>query len=249
MRLTVIGPGQAGTAIHQHACAAGIDSTLARSYEDDADVVILAVPDHAIAEVAAEIVEGPAVGMLAGALPLDLLRPHVRRFVLHPMQTIQANRNDLQLTGCTAGITAVDDDTAALAADLARQLSMRPLLIPEQARPLPHIACVFASNLLIAPMVAAMRALQAAGIAADPREVLGPLALRAVENALADGPSAVPTGPLARGDYRTIVNHRAALQAIDPDLDELYVRLSQTALPLISPLAAAAVRPVLETIA
>jgi len=245
VKITVIGPGRAGTAISQHAAAAGLACVLTRSYDLECDVVLLAVPERVIAAVAAEVPLGPAVGMLSGAAPLALLHPHSRRFVLHPMQTIQPNRSDLQLLGCAAGITASDAELAALAADLACRLGMRPVDVPDEVRPLPHIACVLASNLLVAPLAAALAVLERAGLGPDAAELLGPLAERAVANALAAGPLAAPTGPLARGDRTTIEQHRATLARLDPALDEVYRLLSSAALPLVDPAAAAACAPAL----
>lgn len=245
MRISVIGPGRAGTAISQHARAAGLACSLGRRPDADADIVLIAVPDDAVADVAASIPTGPAVGTLSGSAPLDALEPHARRFVLHPMQTIQPDRDDLQLTGCAAGVTADDPATLALAEDLARALGMQPLRVPEAARPLPHIACVLASNLLLPPLVAAMRVLAASGVDSDAATALGPLILRSVENALAAGPAAQPTGPVARGDAGTIRAHRRRLRALDPELDRTYALLSTALLPLAPPTARAAVAPCL----
>lgn len=241
MRISVIGPGRAGTAISQHAHAAGIACALGRSADPDADVVLIAVPDDAVADVAGTVPVGPAVGTLSGSVPLAALAPHARRFALHPMQTIQPDRDDLQLTGCAAGITASDTATQTLAEDLARDLGMQPIPVPEEARPLPHIACVLASNLLLPALVAAMRALAAAGLDVDPRTALGPLIDRAVDNALASGPSATPTGPVARGDVGTVRAHRTQLRSVDPALDRTYALLSTALLPLVPPDARTAV--------
>jgi predicted short-subunit dehydrogenase-like oxidoreductase (DUF2520 family) len=154
VRIIVIGPGRAGTAIHQHACAAGFESRLTRELGGAAttDVVVLAVPDPSQAQVAAAVPVGPLICSLSGALPLDELPPGAA--VLHPMQTIQPGRDDLQLSGCTAGITAADPDTSARVADLATALGMRPIEIPEAMRPVPHIACVLASTRLLPGLVA-----------------------------------------------------------------------------------------------
>ncbi len=241
MRISVIGPGRAGTAISQHARAAGSACALGRSAGPDADVVLIAVPDDAVAAVAAAVEVGPAIGMLSGSVPLDALAPHDRRFVLHPMQTIQPDRGDLQLTGCAAGVTAADPATHALASDLARTFGMHPIDVPEAARPLPHIACVLASNLLLPALVAATRVLAAAGIDADPRTALGPLIDRTIANALAAGADASPTGPIARGDVGTVQAHRRRLRAIDPSLDRTYALLSTALLPLVTAEARAAV--------
>lgn len=247
MRITVIGPGRAGTAIDEAARAAGHDSRLTRDavLAAGADVALLAVPDDAVATVAGLVPVGPALGMLSGSVPLADLGARERVFCLHPMQTIQPGGGP-QLAGCAAGVTAADPATADLARMLARDLGMHPVDVPEDARPLPHIACVFASNLLLPALAGAMRALELAGLGAERAALLGPLAHRALDNALADGPSVRPTGPVARGDARTLVAHRARLTALDPDLAAAYLRLSEALLPLVAPAAAGSAVAALE---
>ena len=243
MKLTVIGPGRAGTAIHQHACHAGLACTLGRTATADVDVVLIAVPDPAVAEVAQAIPVGPLVGMVSGSVPLDALATHPHAFVMHPMQTIQPDRGELQLTGCAAGITATDAATARQASDLAHLLGMNPVAVAEELRPLPHIASVFASNLLLPSLVSAMEVLAAAGLDDQREAILGPLVRRAVDNALADGMSAPATGPVARGDLATVQLHRRRLQAVNAQLDRAYALLSTALLPLVSPTEATAVAP------
>jgi len=243
VKLTVIGPGRAGTAIHQHACHAGLASSIGRTATADVDVVLIAVPDPAVAEVAQAIPVGPLVGMVSGSVPLGNLAPHPHAFVMHPMQTIQPNRSELQLTGCAAGITATDAATALKASELAQLLGMHPVAVAEELRPLPHIASVFASNLLLPSLVSAMEVLAAAGLDDQREAILGPLVRRAVDNALADGLSAPATGPVARGDLATVQLHRRRLQSVNAQLDRAYALLSTALLPLVSPTAAASVAP------
>lgn len=233
MRITVIGPGRAGTTIDEAARAAGHASRLTRDAAvADGDVVILAVPDAAVAEVARAVPLGPALGTLSGSVPLADLGPRERVFCLHPMQTIQPG-GGLQLTGCAAGITASDAATAELVRGLAADLGMHPVDVPEASRPLPHLACVFASNLVLPALAAALRTLELAGLEHDRAALLGPLAHRALDNALADGARVRPTGPVARGDAGTLAAHRAVLAARDPDLERAYVALSSLLLPLV----------------
>ena len=56
------------------------------------ELVLLCVPDRAIAEVAAATPLGPWIAHVSGATPLDALDPHVRRFGLHPLQSFSKDR-------------------------------------------------------------------------------------------------------------------------------------------------------------
>src|SRR5206468_995103 len=81
----VIGPGRAGRSLQTALEAAGWRALapLGRGDElaaaaSDADVVVIAVPDTSIADVAAAITPSPATTVvhLAGSLGLDVLAPH-----------------------------------------------------------------------------------------------------------------------------------------------------------------------------
>ena len=68
-------------------------------------------------------------------------------------------------------------------------------------------------------------------------QALAPLQLRTVE--VANRP---PTGPIARGDAATVAAH---LEAVGPELAPLYRALGRATLPLVDPVAAAAVEELL----
>src|SRR3990170_8125320 len=73
---------------------------------DEPELLLLCVPDRAIAEVAAEVRLGPWVAHVSGATPLAALDPHVRRFGLHPLQTFTRERGAEQIDGAFAAVTA-----------------------------------------------------------------------------------------------------------------------------------------------
>ena len=60
--------------------------------EDEAELVLLCVPDRAVPDVAATVPEGPWIGHTSGATPLAALGPHERRFGLHPLQSFTRAR-------------------------------------------------------------------------------------------------------------------------------------------------------------
>src|SRR3954471_13271783 len=80
--VNVIGSGRVGSAVAARLRERGVDVRA-----DGAELVLLCVPDSAIAEVARGIPEGPWVAHVSGATPLAALAPHVRRFSVHPLQT------------------------------------------------------------------------------------------------------------------------------------------------------------------
>ena len=83
----VIGAGRVGSAI-----AARLRERGLALGADEPELVLLCVPDRAIAEVAAGLEPGPWVAHVSGATPLAALDPHRRRFGMHPLQTFTRGR-------------------------------------------------------------------------------------------------------------------------------------------------------------
>ncbi|HEY8467840.1 MAG TPA: DUF2520 domain-containing protein [Solirubrobacterales bacterium] len=235
-RFVVVGRGRAGGAIAGAARAAGLDVALAgradaAAQTTDAAIVLLCVPDDAIAA-AAETVAGadPAprfVGHTSGASGLDELAPATaagaQAFSLHPLQTIPSPETDLAGAPCAiAGETA---EAEGVARALAERLGMEPFAVPEESRAAYHAAASMASNFLIALQESAAELMRAAGVE-DPRAALAPLVLRTAANWSEAGAEAL-TGPIARGDEGTVRRHLEALREHAPHLASLYEELAE----------------------
>jgi predicted short-subunit dehydrogenase-like oxidoreductase (DUF2520 family) len=93
-RIHVIGSGRVGSAVTARLRERGVAVDA-----DDPELVLLCVPDGAIASVAAEVPVGPWVAHVSGATPLAALEPHERRFSVHPLQTFTRSRGAEQLDG------------------------------------------------------------------------------------------------------------------------------------------------------
>jgi predicted short-subunit dehydrogenase-like oxidoreductase (DUF2520 family) len=216
-RIEVIGRGRVGTPVAERLAARGILTT-----GGPADLVLLCVPDRAIAEVARRIAPGPWVAHVSGATPLAALGPHRHRFGMHPLQTFTRARGAEQLDGAWAAVTAEEADAAMRGRWVAEQLGLRPFDLAEDRRVLYHAGAVIASNFLVTLYRAAARAVRAAGA---PPEALVPLMRRTIENGFD------LTGPIARGDWATVDAHRAALRDALPDLEPLYQALADATAP------------------
>jgi predicted short-subunit dehydrogenase-like oxidoreductase (DUF2520 family) len=91
-----------------------------------------------------------------------------------------------------------------------------------------------AGNAVIAAVDAAVALMRAAGVdAASALSAVGPLCVTSARNASEIGPDAALTGPVQRGDARTISRHVAALAGCPPHVADLY-RASARALLAIS---------------
>ncbi len=219
----VIGTGRAGGAVAARLRERGLDvKAAARDVAADADLVILAVPDGAIRDVAASLPIGPWVAHLSGATTLDALDPHERRFSVHPLQTLSTERGPEQLDGAWGAVTAESDEAMARAEWLANALGLRAFPLQDADRPLYHAAAVIAGNYLVTLYRSAARLCEEVGA---PPEALVPLMERTIANGF------VLTGPIARGDWATVDAHLAALAERAPDLVPLYRALAEATRP------------------
>jgi predicted short-subunit dehydrogenase-like oxidoreductase (DUF2520 family) len=208
----VIGSGRVGSAVSARLSQRGV------AVGDHADVILLCVPDNAIAKVAGEIEAGPWVGHVSGATPLSALEPHTRRFSVHPLQTFTRARGPEQLDGAWAAVTAEDAGGRAVGFWLAQTLGLEPFELADEARPLYHAGAAIASNYLVTLHAVAADLFRAAGA---PPDALVPLMRRTIDNGFE------LTGPIERGDWETVEAHRRAIRAERPELEPFYDVLAE----------------------
>ena len=212
-RVSVIGRGRVGAAFAARLSERGVLTENA-----DADLVLVCVPDSAIAGVAAAVPVGPWVAHVSGATPLVVLAPHARRFSLHPLQTFTRARGAEQIDGAWAAVTAETADARAAGWMLARWLGLHAFDLADDRRAIYHAGASIASNFLVTIHRAAVRAVGAAGA---PPEALLPLMRRTIDNGFD------LTGPIARGDRVTVDAHVAAIRRELPDLEAFYRVLAE----------------------
>ena len=211
-RAHVIGAGRVGSAI-----AARLREREIAVAEDSPELVLLCVPDRAIAEVAATVTPGPWVAHVSGATPLAALDPHTRRFSVHPLQTFTRARGAEQLDGAFGAVSAETDDAREVGLWLARTLGLEPFTLADSKRVAYHAGAAIASSYLVTLRRAAGSLLDAAGA---PPEALDPLMRRTIENDFE------LTGPAVRGDWETVEAHLEAIRERLPELEPLYRALA-----------------------
>ncbi|MDX6449874.1 MAG: hypothetical protein QOD08_2337 [Gaiellaceae bacterium] len=204
----IVGHGRVGSAIAARLRERGVSMP-----EAGADLVLLCVPDRAIAEVAQSLEAGPWIAHTSGATPLSALDPHTRRFGLHPLQTFVPDGGGAQLDGSYAAVTAETNEGRAHGFALAEMLGLEPFVLAEDARPLYHAGAAIASNYLVTLHAVASELFEEAGA---PPEALVPLMRRTIENGFE------LTGPIARGDWETVEAHRRAIRSVRPELEPVY---------------------------
>jgi predicted short-subunit dehydrogenase-like oxidoreductase (DUF2520 family) len=209
----VIGRGRVGSAVVARLEERGVELR-----KDDADIVLICVPDRAIAEVARTVEPGPWIGHTSGATPLAALDPHDRRFSLHPLQTFTIARGPEQLDGAYAAITCEAEEGHAVGFELARMLGLEPFELADDKRPLYHAGAAIASNYLVTLYRVATQLFEVCGA---PPAGLIPLMRRTIDNGFE------LTGPISRGDWSTVDAHLEAIRSERPELEPMYRALAE----------------------
>ncbi|HEX4866116.1 MAG TPA: DUF2520 domain-containing protein [Acidimicrobiales bacterium] len=215
MRVRIIGPGRAGRSLHLALARAHwpVEDLLGRRDDlaaaaHDVDLLVIAVPDAAVADVAAAVEPDPrsVVAHLSGSLGLGPLSGHPRRAVLHPLVAMpDPERGAERLVGAWFGL-AVDGDPLVEA--VVDELHGRVVRVAEGDWARYHAAAAIAANHLVALLGQVERV--AASIGA-PLEAYLDLARGSLADVAALGPAAALTGPVRRGDTATVERHQAAL--------------------------------------
>jgi len=199
-----------------------------------AELVLLAVPDDALADLARGLSTtgvwqaGQIVAHTSGRHGANVLDPvrthHAFPIALHPAMTFTGTALDLErLPDCCFGVTA-DERVLPIAAALVLDMGAEPVTIAEEDRIAYHCALAHGSNHLVTLTSQAMQILDSAGVD-QPAHVLRPLLAAALDNALRLRDAAL-TGPVARGDVGTVRTHLQVLQERVPDVVTTYRALA-----------------------
>lgn len=201
----------------------------------DAELVLLAVPDDALEAVVTGLAEterwrrGQLVVHTSGAYGVGVLAPATRAgalpLALHPAMTFTGrSEDDARLAGAPFGVTA-PDPLRPVAESLVVEMGGEPIWVDEQARPLYHAALTVGSNHLVTLVTESADLLRRAGVA-EPSRMLGPLLHASLDNALRQGDSGL-TGPVSRGDARTVAAHLSTLAEHAPQSVAAYVAMAR----------------------
>ncbi len=211
----------------------------------ESEIVILAVRDPAIGEVAQMLVGTGLVNKrhvllhCAGAASArEALGGVVDQVAavgtLHPLSAIADGKVAMRaLRGTVFGIEG-DELARSKATQLATALGGVVLRLDGGQMAAYHAAAALASNYVVALIDVAGAVLASTGVPADQAaQALVPLAQGALRNVAQHGTTAGLTGPVRRGDAATIQRHLDALRS-RPELSEIYRTLAAHALEIAS---------------
>jgi len=209
-----------------------------------ADVILLTVPDRALAGLARSLARiepkswrGKIVLHTSGALDRTVLQPLAKRGAatgsLHPMQTFSGH-SDPKLAGVIFGVEG-DPKARRVASSIARALGGIPVVVDGNKKISYHAAAVFVAGLGLALAEGATQVLLRIGFTRRRAlQTLLPLMREMLENFEHQGPHRAWTGPISRADYGTVAMHAKALRSQPAELQETYRALAKLSARVLS---------------
>ena len=201
-------------------------STDFKTIPDETDIVIIAVKDDAISEVAGKIFcPGKVVAHTSGSVPMSALGDASDRLgVFYPLQTMHrgSDVNMKEVPFCIEGSSKWNE---GLLLELARSISENVQVLNSDQRRVTHIAAVFACNFTNHFYALSEEILEKNGMSLD---ILKPLIKKTAANILTDHPKALQTGPAKRNDTKVMQEHLEILDKLSPELKKLYEDVSES---------------------
>jgi len=230
-RLLVVGDGpvaRALTAALQAVDAAPLRwSRKEKAQLPAADVVVLAVRDEAIGEVAAQIMARvddeatpPILLHCAGAMPAEeafagLKRRPLGVGVVHPLRALAGADSDAQLGGTVFAVEG-DGPGREAALRLVERVGGTPLVLEAEQLPRYHAAAALVSNHAVGLVDAGVELLTSVGLErTQATAALAALLASTAANLSRVGLPEALTGPIARGDVAVVARHVLALRPLD----------------------------------
>ncbi|AKD03039.1 DUF2520 domain-containing protein [Pontibacter korlensis] len=191
------------------------------------DIVLIAVPDAALAPVASalQVAPGTVVAHTSGSQPLAILNAiaNARKGVFYPLQTFSKTKA-VDFKQVPMLVEAQDSATLQELVALAQSISKTIEAVASDSRKQLHLAAVFACNFTNHLLGISQQILQEANL---PHHLLHPLIQETIAKAMQHNPYTVQTGPAIRHDENVIQEHLHMLQQ-HPRLQELYRLLTHS---------------------
>jgi len=199
-----------------------------------ARIVLLSVTDDAIENICVRLAEQKkfkqkaVVVHCSGALSSNVLttaRDYCKCSIasMHPLQTFPTIDETVKRIKGAYCFCEGDENAVSIIEQLAKSIGMKPIRISSKSKTLYHTAAVMACNYLVALMDSAISLAENAGI---DRATAGPalnlLAAATLDNISKIGTTGSLTGPIARGDIKTVSRHLNELSSVDKTLAAIY---------------------------
>ncbi len=220
----IVSESQTGAKMLADECSASYSTSL--SFEEPADIIIVAVPDHRLKEVLSiiECPENTLVAHTAGSFGLEVFPSRLKHTgVFYPLQTFSKNRK-ISFSDLPFFLETSSSEKEAMLTDLAESIGGKVYVVDKEHRKLLHLAAVFVCNFVNHMLTAGKEITAKAGLS---YEVLEPLIAETVSKAMELGPDHSQTGPAVRNDKNTIAKH-IDLLSFSPELQNIYKEVTES---------------------
>ena len=195
-------------------------------FGNEHNIIIVAVPDHKLAQVLAEIQcsSDTIVAHTAGSFGLEVFPGTInKKGLFYPLQTFSKGRKTT-LNEIPLFIEASDEETRSVLKDLASSAGCLIFEAGTESRCMLHTAAVFVSNFTNHMLTAGKQISSVAGFSFD---ILVPLIRETIQKAIENSPENSQTGPAIRNDLITLEKHLELL-SFSPELRRLYDEVSKS---------------------
>lgn len=228
MNIAIIGKGRVATHLGRALSLAGHAVAMCGGRHRDlpvpeeVDVVILAIKDSAISQVAQTLVDSKALVLhTSGSVPMDAIAS-LRRGVLYPLQTFSIDRN-VDFRKIPLFLEARTEEDMDLLSQLASAISDTNMPMDSERRRTLHLAAVLCCNFVNHLFSISYDILAEQGI---PFSTLFPLMEETLDKVRALPPHDAQTGPAVRWDENVIQSHITMLA--NPIHREIYRLISES---------------------
>ena len=194
------------------------------SYQDlyFCDLIIIAVKDDAIQEVASNLREFDGLVVhTSGIKPVDILGNCARKGVFYPLQTMSKERT-IDFSDTPILICSSSPEDLNILKTLASAISGKVYTCSDEQKKYIHLSAVFVSNFVNLMLNIGNEILEDNGLSV---EIMESLIKETIEKTMKLGPGKALTGPAKRGDMTTISCHEALLRNY-PAEKEIYKLLT-----------------------
>lgn len=202
------------------------------------DVIAITTQDRIIKDVVREIdagmgrLDGKVLFHTSGADPSSILKPldekGARLGSLHPLQTFPDIDSAIAVLPDTYIFIEGDKSVLETLTFIGEKIGYRVQMIGSNDKVLYHLSAVFVCNLLCALYYAGEKIMDAINIDLEPFLPIIRATLKNIEN---KGPLMSLTGPVIRGDLKTVESHLRAMDDME-EYKDVYKTLSGIALKM-----------------
>ncbi len=214
-------------------------STNVSDIHPDTQIIFITIPDDQISDVAQKIslnknlkFQKLTVLHTSGVHTSEILSPLEKEgasvLSFHPIQTFPAKKSikELQkyLDGIYFGIEG-NKKIHHISKQLVKTFGGKSVFISKNDKPLYHLACVFASNYIVTALNALFDVTEKLKLNVNWVDIFTPLINTSLKNVFTSSTLDALTGPIERGDIKTIETHLTKLEAVAPRLITYYISM------------------------